>query len=933
MQSGDGPSNSSRQTNSGKYRQSRNRGRGRYADGDTKNRLHDYLRDLQWGMASSYDECNDETHTAQSNEEPTTWHRHMSRKNNERRNMASTDDQWKHMMRYHGAGPDTKYEERSANQRKKGQQRRNNLDGCNTLLYESALEEFFRTNDIYQDDENLLQQTFERQDPETSTDDGSPMILEHEIHFAETVDQIPTKSWPGQREFMQNAAKGEKGSDEKNSKQPNRYSTKIPMKQFDTEPIFDVNFEYEEPYVEEKGTKDDEKCRDLASSLRTIAMQIESIAGSRDAMQRERDEICKAMGRQLHSKHSEIMQLRSQIAAHDVEKHRLKGKVEALEAEMRRLKLTRKRTSTLNEGEKEPVEMEGDDTNEMETVPPFILEHTKLDSKLRSHIKKLQMNLYLSNKLSATPTFQAELYRDLRNTPEIVNCREIFDFINESIRNDAELLHTRIRHSALMHGVKRMFVEDHLSPFTNRYPYPPEFEQKVIEEMENSHPSRRFNMDPSQMNDVRREKVGLVLNRIVLRSVFKYSHINNLYNYLFTALYCDNFRVVDILKDAIVNKFLDFQMAPEYNKRVSHPMMWAFGDACNATQAYRYMKMLGFDFASFPSDPHDGENLWHRVVKGDAVAVAQALKPYTIHTGYMSVANQRNETPLDISNGKLRRELLTLVVVEIASKGSDKYRDNDFEGALELYSEAISKQLEAMSIDTKEDNVHRDVNLGKLYYNKARSLMHLDRWTETVEACELCMEHIPTYTNAYVTCIQAYEKLLDWNNAVKTCCLMRENCGVVDDEKMETLKSQIGATMFQILGLPNSASPREIKQAFNQLCKQWHPDKIGLDPANGDIRRRAMNQFNRLYEARETLLDDSTRLLEQSRPETQYKAPEPMVDSSRKCSESGEPNSSKIDTLQAHLSKLKADSQNDSDIDGRILQTAVDRLQQQIDQM
>ncbi|GFE53158.1 hypothetical protein protein, putative [Babesia ovis] len=928
--------NSSKPINLGQYRQMRYRKKENLPDVNTQNRLHEYLRELRWGMTSTYDNRRTENQEPSATAETATAHKGGVNVNTGGTKSKDLDDHWKRMMRLHGTVPDSKFAERSATHRKDMGVSKNDYDDYSSLLYESALKEVFRKNDYFPDEEDIPLRTYMRHEAETSTEDESPMILEHEIRFSEPFSTVGTESSFSQEHQSQNAATGDKSYGEAGFRDQSRQSTKIPAKDYDPSPIFDLGFSYEDGYIDESTTKggtEDEGCHSLAIALRRIADQIDFIPRRRDALHRENEELCKALGDQLNVKHEELIQLHDQLAASDLEKRRLEEKIGILEMELRRVRVARKKDSGNDEDTKGMKEQENGDINEMETLPPVTVEFNDFDAKQRTYIKTLQNNLYLSAQHSAPVTFQAELYRDLRTMSEVVSCRQLVDFIHESIRNDADLLHTRMRHSALKNGLKRIFVEDHLSPFTNRYPYPADFEKTVIEEMENSHPNRRFSMDPSKSNDTQREKMGVLLNRVVLRSIFKYSHIHNLYNYLFTALYCDNFRVVDILKDAIVHRFLDFQMVPEYSKRIRHPIMWGFGDSCNSTQAYRYMKMLDFDFASFPTDPHDGENLWHRIVKGDAVAVAQALKPYTVHTDYVNIPNQRSETPLDISKGRLRRELLSLVVVEIASKGSSRYKDDDFEGALELYSDAIKKQLEVLDNDTSVDTPHRDINLGKLYYNKARSLMHLDRWTETVEACELCMQHIPTYTNAYVTCIQAYEKLLDWNNAVKTCYLMRENCGVVDDEKMAALRSQIGATMFQILGLPSSASPREIKQAFNQLCKQWHPDKIGMETANADIKRRAMNQFNRLYEAREKLLDDGTRMVEQSRAETHYKPPEPIVESSRKCSESGDAASSKIEPLQTHLSKLKSESEKDNVVDERLLQTAVDRLQQQIDEM
>ncbi|GIX60779.1 DnaJ domain containing protein, putative [Babesia caballi] len=915
--------NRSRLPHSGRYRQMHEADQHGYIDYGVE-RLHEYLKDLrrdaQVDVGNGQPPHSEPKRNFGANTRPVT----------------AADNQWKRMMRLHATVPDSTFTERGASHAKTGKVHTPADRGADYTLYESTLEEMFRTEQQFRHNPSPSEHAFNlRRESQTSTDDEDPLIIEPELQYMISFDSNSSVTRRNRPQGHRNNAKPD---DMESATSSIDHSTSTHKRNYGKDFFFDADLYGTEPPATEPSPPDsgssteDDGYRDLAASLRNIADQIELVGESRGAADRNQDKICEALANQLQLKTEEAAQLRSQIAAQEMEKRIMAERLSAMEAKIQAMKDSSQRTTTPREASK-PTEEAATDVTATETLPPSIIDSTDLDLNTRAYIKTLRTNLYVSMEESSSAAFQADLYRDLRSMPDIAHCKEIVDFINQSIQSDAEVLHTRLRHSAMRHGIHQTIVEEHLSPFTNRYPYPPEFEQAVMEELEASHPMRRFSMDPSHKRDTCREKMGIVLNRLVLLAVLKYSHINNLYNYLFTALYHDNFRVVDLLKEAVTHKFLDFQMAPAYSKSVRHPIMWAFGDACNATQAYRYMRMLEFNFSTFPIDPHDGENLWHRVVKGDAVAVAQALKLYMLNAEFLRSPNQRGDTPLDIACGSVRRELLSLIVVELAAKGSECYRAGDYEGALKLYSEAIDKQVEALNIDSSDGTPPRDVNLGKLFYNKARSFMHLDRWTETVESCELCIDHIPSYTNAYVACIQAYEKLLDWPNAAKTCYLMRENCGVVDDQKLEMLRSQIGATMFQILGLPNSASPREIKQAFNLLCKQWHPDKIGLEPANADIKRRAMNQFNRLYEAREKLLDDETRMLEQARPETRYQQPEPILGSSRKTSEAGDAAPSTVGPSKAPLSEVKGDSTVYGDKDYHLLQTAMDRLQQQIDGM
>ncbi|CDR97021.1 DnaJ domain containing protein, putative [Babesia bigemina] len=917
-----------------RHRESGSGGRDHVTNRGMDKRFHEYLKDLRWGVPHT--NYGGEAGTRGSTSDKKASHNRKEDKSRDSRHYDSSinEEQRKRMMRLHATVPDSTFAERSAARISKNRLRRHADDTYGKMLYTTSVE-MFRNDNFFQEAESSSDNAFSiRHDSQTSTDEGSPVVVENEIHYSTEPEAARSKS---HRERSPYRWHPESDADPNSAevKPPVRSAREMPNHN-DNDYIFDVEFGYEEPGHASAGYAGAHSMleRDysgLVMSLRAMADQIESMASAREAAQRENERIRRALYSQLHLKNQELARLRNQAREHESERSDLEARLDALEAKLLRLKSTRRADR--------PKDQEGadgeetDDSNYTATMPAVIIDADELDQRRRSYITTLKTYLYTSMDQSSNAAFQSELYRDLSSMPEVVRCGDLVDFINDGIRSDADVLHSRLRHSALRHGINRIFTEGHLPAATNRYPYPQEFERRVVDEMESSHPPRRFSMHGTAKSDAQREKMGVVMNRLVLLSILKHTDMGTLYNYLFTALYYDNFRAVEILKESVARRFLDFQLAPTYSARVSHPMMWSFGDSCNATQAYRYMKALDFNFATFPTDPHNGDNLWHRVAKGDAVAVVQTLKPYAIDAEHISAPNHHKETPLDVAKGKVRVELMGLAVVQKAAKGSENYRDNDFEAALKMYSEAIEMQIEVLSIDGGDKVATQDVNLGKLYYNKARSLMHLDRWTGAVEACELCVQHIPSYTNAYATCIQAYEKLLDWGNAAKTCYLMRENCGVFDDEKMAALQSQLGATMFQILGVSSTANPREIKQAFNQLCKQWHPDKINLDPANVDLKRRAMNQFNRLYEAREKLLDDSARKVEQSKPETPYKHPEPIVDASGKASKGAEATAAKIEPLQHHLSKLKCESQDDVAVDEQLLQTAVDRIQQQMNEM
>ncbi|KAF9984231.1 secretory subunit [Modicella reniformis] len=59
---------------------------------------------------------------------------------------------------------------------------------------------------------------------------------------------------------------------------------------------------------------------------------------------------------------------------------------------------------------------------------------------------------------------------------------------------------------------------------------------------------------------------------------------------------------------------------------------------------------------------------------------------------------------------------------------------------------------------------------------------------------------------------------------------------------------------FDILGIADSASPKQIKSAYRSLSKIWHPDKV-----KANVREEADSKMAEINKAYETLTDDETR--------------------------------------------------------------------------
>ncbi|CAH0383380.1 unnamed protein product [Bemisia tabaci] len=70
--------------------------------------------------------------------------------------------------------------------------------------------------------------------------------------------------------------------------------------------------------------------------------------------------------------------------------------------------------------------------------------------------------------------------------------------------------------------------------------------------------------------------------------------------------------------------------------------------------------------------------------------------------------------------------------------------------------------------------------------------------------------------------------------------------------QFHTSKSLLGKDYYDILGIPRNASPQEVKKAYYQLAKKYHPDQNKTDP-------NASKKFQEVSEAYEVLSDDTKR--------------------------------------------------------------------------
>ncbi|ANQ08109.1 Uncharacterized protein PCOAH_00027550 [Plasmodium coatneyi] len=424
-----------------------------------------------------------------------------------------------------------------------------------------------------------------------------------------------------------------------------------------------------------------------------------------------------------------------------------------------------------------------------------------------------------------------------------------------------------------------------------------ELEKEVIRQLENPD------------SDKNKEKVPLI-NSIMLTLLFKNMHMYNLYRLFVTCLKCDNFRWIRLMKKSLFLKFFDLclidsnvkgsmnlpnvkealliHVPPEevlpYQQEnlhldnshqvqyhIKHPMFY-----CSNETLKRLISSMFLNFAKDPINPQSCDNIYHYVLQKKNFDLLKLLKLSGKNYNYIFSKNGENKTPLDyLDNEDIKIDLISGYILDIAGKGADNYKNAKYDVAFELYSEALEKQIKLSESVRMGKSMNE--NIGKLYYNRARTLMHLNKWIDVIENCNNCLKYIPKYINAFDTQIHAYENLLEYENALMTYKNMCMKCNIKPDDKEDKLKSQINATSFQILNVNRNCSVAEIKQAFSNLSKKWHPDKLGIN-SSPDIKKRHNNHFKRLFKAKQLLLNDAERLKEKKKKETNYVYPQIIED-------------------------------------------------------
>lgn len=185
-------------------------------------------------------------------------------------------------------------------------------------------------------------------------------------------------------------------------------------------------------------------------------------------------------------------------------------------------------------------------------------------------------------------------------------------------------------------------------------------------------------------------------------------------------------------------------------------------------------------------------------------------------------------------------------------KGDQALESGDFDSAIEQYTKA-------QTFDPLHHIFNRKmgVALVKAYSKKGDHKTALSKAEayvkeeETVEALWLLGE-TQQEADQFEKAFQTFRKALE---------MAPENSDLEGQAKRKVKEAEVALKQskeknyYKILGVPRTATSKEIKTAYRKLALQWHPDKISDD----SIKEEAEKKFQDIGEAYEVLSDDELR--------------------------------------------------------------------------
>ncbi|CAG8438256.1 580_t:CDS:2 [Ambispora leptoticha] len=168
-------------------------------------------------------------------------------------------------------------------------------------------------------------------------------------------------------------------------------------------------------------------------------------------------------------------------------------------------------------------------------------------------------------------------------------------------------------------------------------------------------------------------------------------------------------------------------------------------------------------------------------------------------------------------------------------------------------------------IKEEHDNLKEGRSSEKLFIKldglSCKAYQELKNGHKAIKWCSSTLNLDPENLDALINRAEAYILIEDYEAAIRDYTKAHEIDG--RDERVKKgyqkthrlLKSSKSKDYYKILGVPRSASKREIKKAFHKLAQKWHPDKY-----KGSLPREEVeSKMSAINEAYEVLSNDELR--------------------------------------------------------------------------
>lgn len=204
----------------------------------------------------------------------------------------------------------------------------------------------------------------------------------------------------------------------------------------------------------------------------------------------------------------------------------------------------------------------------------------------------------------------------------------------------------------------------------------------------------------------------------------------------------------------------------------------------------------------------------------------------------------------DPESDELKNEIKHILAMESTkTKANTAFMGRKFEDSIKLYNECY--------LLDPYNSMWKSVILS----NRASCYMALKEMKSALESMRQATDLDPTNAKNFYKRGKLEKDLKDWESALssmrKAKCL--DNSLTIDaDIKQisDELKKQNDKNYYETMGLSKQATPEEIKKAYKELVRKYHPDRHS---GNKEEQDKAEKIFKEVNEANEVLSDPKKR--------------------------------------------------------------------------